>query len=597
MKVAGCLDLSEATNNITNLIVPNGPAFPTASPKELFYLTQDIPGYTLGMYLYKDGAWVKFAFDTETIGFQLLHGFKDRNESTLTYNESTRTLSISPVSTAFYVYIHGVLYSYTVTISLQHTDVTGMHFFFFNSSGQLTVTTTEWNILQTAPCCAIYYNSTTQKGISIEERHGSDISPSVHARLHFIDGTQVMLNEFLIADYVLSTANSNTDVRFSITGGSVFDEDIRVVVSALTAGSSYFVMYRSGAGGAWSWVTSSVPASVGTTFIHRNLNSSGTWSQSELANGDYTNYYVMVIPALDTAKRIVLIEGQHVYTTLSDAQQESVANIDWGTIPFSEIAPLYKITLRCRTSYNGTTGKFAIESVERLKGGRSTLSLSGVTTLHNSLSGRSTVDAHPASAITVTPVGNIAATNTQAAIAELDSEKAAYNHDHTAITGTAAKLTTPVVISLTGDVSGQHSFDGSGDISISTTFHIENFDLISSTSGTTYDQLLVAAKTAQASNITAGSGTVTVDYSNGDMVRIIATKNITITFSNLPVGFVSSMILVCVDFGGHTITWPVGMTWSSGAAPAFTTTGVDYVSVIKDASGALGGFLMGRDCR
>jgi hypothetical protein len=45
-------------------------------------------------------------------------------------------------------------------------------------------------------------------------------------------------------------------------------------------------------------------------------------------------------------------------------------------------------------------------------------------TVHNSLPGRSDADTHPASSITNTPAGNIAATTVQAAINELDSEKA-----------------------------------------------------------------------------------------------------------------------------------------------------------------------------
>ncbi len=51
-------------------------------------------------------------------------------------------------------------------------------------------------------------------------------------------------------------------------------------------------------------------------------------------------------------------------------------------------------------------------------------------TLHNGLDGRSAADCHPASAVTVTPTGAIAATDVQAALAELDSEKSAVGHTH-----------------------------------------------------------------------------------------------------------------------------------------------------------------------
>lgn len=50
---------------------------------------------------------------------------------------------------------------------------------------------------------------------------------------------------------------------------------------------------------------------------------------------------------------------------------------------------------------------------------------------HNDLASRSAADAHPASAITNTPAGNIAATTVQGALNELDSDKAAASHTHT----------------------------------------------------------------------------------------------------------------------------------------------------------------------
>ncbi len=49
---------------------------------------------------------------------------------------------------------------------------------------------------------------------------------------------------------------------------------------------------------------------------------------------------------------------------------------------------------------------------------------------HNDLASRSAADAHPASAITNTPAGSIAATTVQAAIDELATEKAPVSHPH-----------------------------------------------------------------------------------------------------------------------------------------------------------------------
>jgi hypothetical protein len=131
-----------------------------------------------------------------------------------------------------------------------------------------------------------------------------------------------------------------------------------------------------------------------------------------------------------------------------------------------------------------------------------------------------TSGAHAASAISSTATGNIASTNVQAAIAELEAEKAPKNHASSATTygvpsasnyghpkassttpavagtaavgsevtafargdhvhpaqtsvsgnaGTATQLATARTIALTGAVTGSGNFDGSGNLSIATT--------------------------------------------------------------------------------------------------------------------------------
>ena len=49
---------------------------------------------------------------------------------------------------------------------------------------------------------------------------------------------------------------------------------------------------------------------------------------------------------------------------------------------------------------------------------------------HNSLNGRDAAESHPASAIINIPAGNIVAVTVQAALNELDTEKAAASHTH-----------------------------------------------------------------------------------------------------------------------------------------------------------------------
>ena len=82
---------------------------------------------------------------------------------------------------------------------------------------------------------------------------------------------------------------------------------------------------------------------------------------------------------------------------------------------------------------------FTNYGVDTVYGNEYVIAAGSSPTVHNALSGRAGADAHPASSITNTPAGNIAATTVQAAINELDSEKVAAN---AAITGsTKTKIT------------------------------------------------------------------------------------------------------------------------------------------------------------
>ena len=84
---------------------------------------------------------------------------------------------------------------------------------------------------------------------------------------------------------------------------------------------------------------------------------------------------------------------------------------------------VWKIVLRTDTS-GGASGRAQIRYVTKLAGSRASVTSGGFSpTVHNSLSGRSDVEAHPAPSITNIPAGNIAALTLQGAINELDSEK------------------------------------------------------------------------------------------------------------------------------------------------------------------------------
>jgi hypothetical protein len=820
MRILGKLDLPEKEGgNTSNLILPSGTSFPlVATTGELFYLSQSGSGYTKGLHVYDGSDWISYSLNSSVVGYQPMHGHPDSTQTSLSYNQATRTITISPTGSSFDIWIKGTKFTYTEAISKQHANTTGEHYLYIDHAGQAQIGTTFWNLYIDIPCCWVYYNAAVGKGIALNERHGAWRDPANHIRQHLVEGTQVKPGGFSANSYTLNNSSSNASITFGISSGDVIDEDLITSVGQLTAGGPYTILTRIGSAGDWQWTTNNtIPFLVGTTFVKANTYVSSAWQTTELTSKKYLNYYVFATPAIDSLFGIILVPGQAIYTTLATAQAESVSSLLWGGIPFAEISPVYKITIQVDNAWNTITGRVRIIEFNRLSGSKASLSIGASATVHNALSGRSEADSHPATAITVTPSGNLVSTEVQAALVELDTEKSATGHDHATsisgsaaklttsrtvaltgdvtatgsfdgsanlsltatgvqaaklttsrtisltgdvtatgsfdgsanlslattvisapklttarsisltgdvtatgsfdgsanlsltatgvsaaklttaraialsgdvtgtanfdgsagisitttgvkaaklttarsialsgdVTGTAnfdgsagisitttgvqaaklttirsisltgdvtatgnfdgsanlsltatgvqaAKLTTPRAIALSGDVTGTANFDGSAGISITTTvasFTHTHSTYVLATSGTATDLILAKSKIRQATDQSAGTGTVTFNYDNGDYLKITAAGNITIALSNLPTGYVCSITLQCVNFGAYTITWPSGIKWSSGAAPALTSSGTDFICITKDKNEAIYGFLLARDIR
>ena len=378
------------------------------------------------------------------VGLRVLHGFASDyvtpiifysptlSNPSITYNEGTRTLTLTrPVLefdfAPYFYWYRGQPIEVNSDKSLAHTNATGSYFYTMDSTtGNLIVSTTAWNILTDIPVAYVYYNATTGKGICLHELHGKDRNLSLHEYAHTTFGTQA-LTGFAISGYTLNTS-TDAGVTYAIASGTVVDEDIRILTDAVADGGPYVILERSGASGDWTYSSANtLPFIKGTTYPVYNKITTGSWGRTELSgagSGEWCNYWVFATTHVDSTKRVFIVMSQNVYTSLSAAQAEGVITLDWGTIPFTEIAPLYRITLHARSSYGGTA-KCRIEDVQRLVGSRSSLGTIAAVTVHNSLSGRSDPDTHPASAITNTPAGAIAATTVQAALNELDTEKLA----------------------------------------------------------------------------------------------------------------------------------------------------------------------------
>jgi len=247
-----------------------------------------------------------------------------------------------------------------------------------------------------SPVAFVYYNAATADGIALIELHTAGRNRAWHASQHHAIGTYVK-SGFEITGYTLET-DTDAAVTFGLASGVIVDEDIETTIAQLGDGTGYTILYRDGET-AWRWdYAASVPFKAGT-YIQANTSSGGSYSLVDLAAGQFVNYYVFAIPALATNQQIMLIPGQAIHTSLSSAQAESVAALNFGTGLFSELVGVWKLTFATKSNY-ASTGKVQLMEVSRLSLSRSQISGNFSLGTHNSLTGRDAADAHSMDAIT-----------------------------------------------------------------------------------------------------------------------------------------------------------------------------------------------------
>jgi hypothetical protein len=321
------------------------------------------------------------------------NGFPNQTDSEILYNAGSRQITIQPKApaTSFDYYINGEKYTISSPQQLTHPDTTATYFFYWDSSNTLQFSTTVWDILVDVPISFVFYSTDFDglggnDGYHNEERHHSWRNPAAHLEFHEEIGTYIV-SGFGISGYTLQPVSpTDADNTFALGTGTIADEDIRLSLPALSDGGPYTVYRRIGSGGPWQWdKTLTLPFYDGTTYIEWNEDIAGTWQLTEGATNKYYNYYVLKTTSLDGLFQTVIIPGQTEHASLLGAAGENLAELDLGTLPFVEIAPLYKITFRTSAAYT-STGQCRIEAVERLVGSRVSITAASQSA-HNSLSG------------------------------------------------------------------------------------------------------------------------------------------------------------------------------------------------------------------
>jgi hypothetical protein len=291
-------------------------------------------------------------------------GHEDKSESTISFNEGTRTFSIAPVSTSFTVWCAGKRFVKTATETVEIPDTSGLYYIYYNSSGVLSYRTSFFVWDEDAPTAYVYWNEVDNKAYFFaDERHGITLDWATHEYLHRTRGAAIA-NGFGTNNYILNGDGSlDSHAKLDIADGTFFDEDLQVDIShsatptpntweqVLQGNAEIPVFYR--LNNHWTKdVATEFPLKQGASRPQYNLDTAGTWSATDIDNNRFGVSWIIATNNLN--EPIIAVLGQGSYTDNGSAEAEFYGSLNLDGFPIVEFRPLYKIIYECKDSYSNT---------------------------------------------------------------------------------------------------------------------------------------------------------------------------------------------------------------------------------------------------
>jgi hypothetical protein len=377
-------------------------------------------------------------------------GFVNLVDSTLTLTGSTdRKLEVT-TATSYVYWIKGVKHTISTAKECQVTDTEGVWFFYFNAAEALLATQTfTAALVQDYAIVAFgYWDKTNSLWIiDADERHGTIMDGKTHAYLHLTRGASAQsLTTFTGFTITGATPTDYTSVQFYNLGGSIWDEDLFHSVNAETSAKGYALFYRQLVDGSVVYRRSNADTTNFINFINNGragyTASSNRIPYNKLVPTTGSDHFVeatsngnVVLTHLfqtnDRTNPIIGIIGTAQYASVALATAggaaEVTAIVAVGNLPIKEFVYLGSVLFQTSSAYSNS-GRAKV--VQTSAGGNYLVSTQFTTgslsisapNVHNVLSGRSDAGAHPGSAITNTPSGNLAATDVQGALDELQTD-------------------------------------------------------------------------------------------------------------------------------------------------------------------------------
>jgi hypothetical protein len=336
--------------------------------------------------------------NADPVNAQAFHGFVNRTDSTISFNNSNRTLTLSGT---FVYYFQGNKITVSSSPNVQIDNTNGLWFIYFNSAGTLTANQNFPAFDTTVIAATVFWNGTM--GLINDERHGYIRNLAWHEWAHDTIGTRYG------SGLDLTTNGVGAAATFTLTTGTIFDEDLEFSTNVAATQTARF--YQTGA------TTYTATASLTsipffwnpTTSRVQYVNAAAPYALADVTNTRFINSWVYATTGLSTPVYMIaetLSSATGGYTTAANARAVSPpALTNSGLQP--ELKLLYRLVIK---------GDGTIQTPVAADDYRNSQPLpSGGTAATN------------ASAVSFAPYGDISSVTVQSAIQELDDEKLKIN--------------------------------------------------------------------------------------------------------------------------------------------------------------------------
>lgn len=317
--------------------------------------------------------------------------------ASITFDDGTLTLTITPVGSTFTVYSGGVKIVKTGVQQKIISDIEGLHWIYYDENGNLLVYANpdfSWQnaiIRKYAIVAILYWDAANDEAIYFtgkKELHGMNFPGTVHAHAHFTEGTKY-IEGCETTDLVIGgTGNNDTDAQFGMDTGTIQDEDLVISLIGVLSTTGLPIFYLDGASGnsRRQFNSGFSVLTTGTGRLAWNEWTGSTWQLTETLNNKYVNYFVFAYN--DGTHPYCSFVGQSYYNSLKDAEEAATTEaytIIRGAFPLSEAIGCSIITFQTSDSYSNAVKSRVVAALDITKSNLNTaLSLN---LNHNTLAG------------------------------------------------------------------------------------------------------------------------------------------------------------------------------------------------------------------